>query len=215
MTPQTVNAYYNPGMNEIVFPAAMLQPPFFDLAADDAVNYGAIGSVIGHEIGHGFDDSGSRYDGSGNLVDWWTEEDRARFEELTAALIAQFDALEPRNAPGEKVNGALTVGENIGDLGGLEIGLSAYRIASGADDGAEPPVVDGLTGEQRFFLSWAQVWCGKTREEEARRLLAIDPHSPQDQRANAARNIDAFHDAFDVHEGDGMWLAPKERVSVF
>ena len=215
MTPQTVNAYYNPGMNEIVFPAAILQPPFFSVDADDAVNYGGIGAVIGHEIGHGFDDSGSRYDGSGNLVDWWTEEDRARFEELTAALIAQFDALEPRNAPGEKVNGALTVGENIGDLGGLEIGLSAYRIASGADDGAEPPVLDGLTGEQRFFLSWAQVWCGKTREEEARRLLAIDPHSPQDQRANAARNIDAFHDAFDVHEGDGMWLAPKERVSVF
>ncbi|MCA1782739.1 MAG: M13 family metallopeptidase [Dermatophilaceae bacterium] len=215
MTPQTVNAYYNPGMNEIVFPAAILQPPFFSVEADDAVNYGGIGAVIGHEIGHGFDDSGSQFDGSGNLVNWWTEEDRARFEELTGALIEQFNELEPRNAPGEKINGALTVGENIGDLGGLEIGLAAYRIASGADEGREPPVVDGLTGEQRFFLAWAQVWCGKTREAEAKRLLAIDPHSPQDQRANAARNSDAFHEAFDVREGDGMWLGPKERVSVF
>ena len=215
MTPQTVNAYYNPGMNEIVFPAAILQPPFFSVGADDAVNYGGIGAVIGHEIGHGFDDSGSRFDGEGNLVNWWTDEDRARFEELTGALIAQFGELEPRDAPGERINGALTVGENIGDLGGLDIGLAAYRIATGADEGREPPVLDGLTGEQRFFLAWAQVWCGKTREAEARRLLAIDPHSPIDQRANAVRNIDAFHEAFGVREGDGMWLAPKERVSVF
>jgi len=215
MTPQTVNAYYNPGMNEIVFPAAILQPPFFSVDADDAVNYGGIGAVIGHEIGHGFDDSGSQFDGDGNLVNWWTDEDRTRFEELTGALIAQFNELESRNAPGEKINGALTVGENIGDLGGLGIGLSAYRIASGADSGTEPPVIDGLTGEQRFFLSWAQVWCGMAREEEAKRLLAIDPHSPQDQRANAVRNIDAFHDAFEVSEGDGMWLAPTDRVNVF
>jgi len=215
MTPQTVNAYYNPGMNEIVFPAAILQPPFFSVDADDAVNYGGIGAVIGHEIGHGFDDSGSRFDGDGNLVDWWTAEDRARFEELTAALIEQFNELEPRDAPGEKINGALTVGENIGDLGGLGIGLSAYRIASGADEGQTPPVIDDLTGEQRFFLAWAQVWCGKAREAEAKRLLAIDPHAPADQRANAARNIDAFHTAFGVVEGDGMWLAPKERVNVF
>jgi putative endopeptidase len=215
MTPQTVNAYYNPGMNEIVFPAAILQPPFFSLDADDAVNYGGIGAVIGHEIGHGFDDSGSQFDGLGNLVNWWTDEDRSRFEELTGALIQQFSELEPRDAPGEKVNGALTVGENIGDLGGLEIGLAAYRIASGADEGRELPVLDQLTGEQRFFLSWAQVWCGKTREAEAKRLLAVDPHSPMDQRANAVRNIAAFHAAFDVREGDGMWLAPKERVSVF
>ena len=215
MTPQTVNAYYNPGMNEIVFPAAILQPPFFSVTADDAVNYGGIGAVIGHEIGHGFDDSGSRFDGSGNLVNWWTEEDRSRFEELTAALIQQFNELEPRNAPGERINGALTVGENIGDLGGLEIGLAAYRLAAGADRGEDVPVLDGLTGEQRFFLAWAQVWCGKARPEETKRLLAIDPHSPQDQRANAVRNIDAFHVAFDVREGDGMWLAPKERVSVF
>jgi putative endopeptidase len=215
MTPQTVNAYYNPGMNEIVFPAAILQPPFFSVDADDAVNYGGIGAVIGHEIGHGFDDSGSRFDGDGNLVNWWTDEDRARFEELTAALIEQFGELEPRDAPGERINGALTVGENIGDLGGLDIGLAAYRIATGADEGHELPVLDGLTGEQRFFLAWAQVWCGKTREAEAKRLLAIDPHSPIDQRANAVRNIDAFHEAFGVTEGDGMWLAPKERVSVF
>jgi putative endopeptidase len=215
MTPQTVNAYYNPGMNEIVFPAAILQPPFFSVDADDAVNYGGIGAVIGHEIGHGFDDSGSRFDGDGNLVNWWSDEDRSRFEEITAALIAQFGELEPRDAPGERINGALTVGENIGDLGGLDIGLAAYRIATGADEGREPPVIDGLTGEQRFFLAWAQVWCGKTREAEAKRLLAIDPHSPIDQRANAVRNVDAFHDAFGVTEGDGMWLAPKERVSVF
>ena len=211
MTPQTVNAYYNPGMNEIVFPAAILQPPFFSVTADDAVNYGGIGAVIGHEIGHGFDDSGSRFDGDGNLVDWWTAQDRERFDALTTALIEQFDDLEPRNAPGEKINGALTVGENIGDLGGLEIGLAAYRIASGG----EAPVLDGLTGEQRFFLAWAQVWCGKSRLEEAKRLLAVDPHSPQDQRASAVRNIDAFHEAFGVREGDGMWLAPTQRVSVF
>lgn len=211
MTPQTVNAYYNPGLNEIVFPAAILQPPFFSVEADDAVNYGGIGAVIGHEIGHGFDDSGSQFDGDGNLTNWWTEEDRARFETLTGALIAQFNELEPRYAPGEKINGALTVGENIGDLGGLGIGLAAYRIATGAD----APVVDGLTGDQRFFLSWAQVWCGMAREAEAKRLLAIDPHAPSDQRANAARNIDAFHDAFGVVEGDGMWLPPEDRVNVF
>lgn len=215
MTPQTVNAYYNPGMNEIVFPAAILQPPFFSVDADDAVNYGGIGAVIGHEIGHGFDDSGSQFDGEGNLRNWWTEDDRGRFEQLTGALIEQFNELEPRNAPGERINGALTVGENIGDLGGLGIGLAAYRIASGADEGLTPPVVDGLTGEQRFFMSWAQVWCGMAREAEAKRLLAIDPHSPSDQRANAARNIDAFHEAFETQEGDGMWLAPAERVNVF
>ncbi len=211
MTPQTINAYYNPGMNEIVFPAAILQPPFFSVDADDAVNYGGIGAVIGHEIGHGFDDSGSQFDGDGNLTNWWTESDRSRFESLTGALIAQFSSLEPRDAPGEKINGALTVGENIGDLGGLGIGLAAYRIATGSS----APVVDGLTGDQRFFLSWAQVWCGMAREAEAKRMLAIDPHSPSDQRANAARNIDAFHEAFGVVEGDGMWLAPEDRVNVF
>ncbi|SDO73273.1 putative endopeptidase [Pedococcus dokdonensis] len=212
MLPQTVNAYYHPLMNEIVFPAGILQPPFFDLEADDAVNYGGIGAVIGHEIGHGFDDQGSRYDATGALRDWWTEEDRARFDERTQALITQFNALSPLAAPDEKVNGALTVGENIGDLGGLAIGYSAYRIAT---EGKEVPELDGYTGQQRFFLGWAQVWSGKARTEEAKRLLAIDPHSPTEVRANAVRNCDEFHEAFAVSEGDGMWLAPEERVHIF
>ncbi|MEO7071246.1 MAG: M13-type metalloendopeptidase [Nostocoides sp.] len=212
MTPQTINAYYNPGMNEIVFPAAILQPPFFDVDADDAVNYGGIGAVIGHEIGHGFDDSGSRYDGSGNLRDWWTEQDRERFDAKADALRAQFDALEPRDAPGHHVNGALTVGENIGDLGGLTIGHAAYRISCETEPA---PVLEGLTGDQRFFLGWAQVWKGRSRREEAIRLLAIDPHSPQDARGNIARNLHEFHEAFGVVEGDGMWLDPDERVRIF
>ena len=212
MLPQTVNAYYHPLMNEIVFPAGILQPPFFDMDADDAVNYGGIGAVIGHEIGHGFDDQGSRYDSTGALRDWWTEEDRARFDERTQALIAQFSTLAPLAAPDEKVNGALTVGENIGDLGGLAIGYSAYRIAT---EGQEAPELDGYTGPQRFFVGWAQVWSGKARTEEAKRLLAIDPHSPMEVRANAVRNCDEFHDAFGVTEGDGMWLDPAERVRIF
>lgn len=212
ITPQTVNAYYNPGMNEIVFPAAILQPPFFDLGADDAFNYGGIGAVIGHEIGHGFDDAGSRFDGAGALVDWWTPQDRERFDALAQALIVQFGALSGRDAPGESVNGALTVGENIGDLGGLAIGLSAYRISLG-DQPA--PVIDGLTGDQRFFLGWARIWAGSAREAEARRLLTIDPHSPLDLRANAVRNLDEFHEAFDVRPGDGMWLEPGDRVRIF
>jgi putative endopeptidase len=212
MLPQTVNAYYHPLMNEIVFPAGILQPPFFDLEADDAVNYGGIGAVIGHEIGHGFDDQGSRYDAKGALRDWWTEEDRARFDERTQALIEQFSQLSPVAAPDEKVNGALTVGENIGDLGGLAIGYAAYRIAS---EGKEIPELDGYTGPQRFFLGWAQVWSGKARPEEAKRLLAIDPHSPTEVRANAVRNTDEFHEAFGVTEDDGMWLAPEQRVHIF
>ena len=212
MLPQTVNAYYHPLMNEIVFPAGILQPPFFDLEADDAVNYGGIGAVIGHEIGHGFDDQGSRYDAKGALRDWWTEEDRKRFDERTQALIAQFDELSPLAAPDEKVNGALTVGENIGDLGGLAIGYAAYRIAT---EGQEAPELDGYTGAQRFFLGWAQVWSGKARPEEAKRLLAVDPHSPTEVRANAVRNCDEFHEAFGVSEGDGMWLAPQDRVHIF
>lgn len=212
MLPQTVNAYYHPMLNEIVFPAGILQPPFFDLDADDAVNYGGIGAVIGHEIGHGFDDQGSRYDADGALRDWWTEEDRARFDERTQALVAQFSELSPAAAPEEKVNGALTVGENIGDLGGLAIGFAAYRIAT---RGREVPELDGLTGDQRFFVGWAQVWSGKARPEEAKRLLAIDPHSPTELRANAARNCDEFHAAFGVREGDGMWLAPEQRVHIF
>ena len=212
MLPQTVNAYYHPMLNEIVFPAGILQPPFFDMDADDAVNYGGIGAVIGHEIGHGFDDQGSRYDARGALRDWWTEQDRARFDERTQALIAQFSTLSPLAAPDEKVNGALTVGENIGDLGGLAIGYSAYRIAA---QGQAAPELEGYTGPQRFFLGWAQVWSGKARTEEAKRLLAIDPHSPTEVRANAVRNCDEFHEAFGVVEGDGMWLAPEQRVQIF
>ena len=213
LTPQTVNAYYNPGLNEIVFPAAILQPPFFDVDGDDADNYGGIGAVIGHEIGHGFDDAGSTFDGQGNLRDWWTEGDREAFEERRDALIEQFDRYETRHAPGHTVNGALTVGENIGDIGGLAIGHAAYRIAVG--ERAEQPDEDGLTGDQRFFINWARVWCGDARPEEAVRLLAIDPHSPQDVRGNAVRNIDAFHQAFGTREGDGMWLDPDQRVSLF
>ena len=212
MTPQTVNAYYNPGLNEIVFPAAILQPPFFDADADDAANYGGIGAVIGHEIGHGFDDRGSQFDGTGLLRNWWTDEDRAAFQALADALVEQFGELESRDAPGLRVNGALTVGENIGDLGGLTIGHSAYRIFLG-DEPA--PEIDGRTGEQRFFLGWAQIWRGVSRREEAERLLAIDPHSPMDLRANAARNLTEFHEAFGVVEGDGMWLAPERRVRIF
>ena len=186
MTPQTVNAYYNPGLNEIVFPAAILQPPFFDVDADDAVNYGGIGAVIGHEIGHGFDDQGSQFDGTGTLRNWWTEQDRAAFKALADALIDQFNGLETRDAPGHPVNGALTVGENIGDLGGLTIGHLAYRISLG---GAPAPELDGWTGDQRFFLGWAQVWRGAARQAEAERLLALDPHAPMDLRANAVRNL--------------------------
>ncbi len=212
MTPQTINAYYNPGMNEIVFPAAILQPPFFDVEADDAANYGGIGAVIGHEIGHGFDDQGSRYDGAGNLNDWWTDEDRKRFDALAQKLIEQFNVLEPRQAPGHTVNGALTVGENIGDLGGLTIGYAAYRIATGD---SEPEVIDGFTGDQRFFIGWAQVWKGKAREQEAIRLLAIDPHAPSEYRANVVRNLREFYEAFEVKEGDELWLPEEQRVRIF
>ncbi|MDO5739629.1 MAG: M13-type metalloendopeptidase [Ornithinimicrobium sp.] len=212
MTPQTVNAYYHPMLNEIVFPAAMLQPPFFDVEADDAVNYGGIGAVIAHEIGHGFDDQGSRYAGDGSLTDWWTEQDRTRFDERSQALVAQFSALTPRGLDDEtKVNGGLTVGENIGDLCGLELAHLAYVIAS---DGAAPEL-DGWSAAQRFFLGWSSVWRGKAREQEARRLLAIDPHAPADLRANTVRNVDAFHEAFETAEGDALWLAPEDRVRIF
>jgi len=213
MTPQTVNAYYHPMMNEIVFPAAILQPPFFTADADDAVNYGGIGAVIGHEIGHGFDDQGSQFDGGGALRNWWTEQDRQAFEALTARLVAQFDALSPTAAPGHHVNGRLTLGENIGDLAGLTIAYKAYRISL---DGKEPEVLDGLTGEQRFFASWAAGWRQVIRQEEAIRRLATDPHSPNEFRTNAiAKNLDPFHEAFDVSEDDGMWMPPAERVSIW
>jgi len=213
MTPQTINAYYNPGFNEIVFPAAILQFPFFDADRDAAANYGAIGAVIGHEIGHGFDDQGSQYDGDGRLENWWTEADRAAFEERTKALIAQYDALVPTEVPDGHVNGALTIGENIGDLGGLSIAWKAYLLSL---DGQEPPVVDGLSGAERFFLSWAQAWRMAIRPEEAARLLSIDPHSPTEFRCNqVVRNIDGFYEAFGVTEQDAMYLDPAERVAIW
>ncbi|MBJ7340073.1 M13 family metallopeptidase [Mycolicibacterium sp.] len=214
MTPQTVNAYYNPGMNEIVFPAAILQPPFFDAEADDAANYGGIGAVIGHEIGHGFDDQGAKYDGDGNLVDWWTDSDRAEFGSRTAALIAQYDGFVPRQlTEGQHVNGAFTVGENIGDLGGLSIALLAYELSLG---GKPAPVIDGLTGVQRVFFGWAQVWRTKSRDAEAIRRLAIDPHSPPEFRCNGiVRNLDAFYEAFEVDEADELYLEPSQRVSIW
>lgn len=213
MTPQTINAYYNPGFNEIVFPAAILQYPFFTAERDAAANYGAIGAVIGHEIGHGFDDQGSKYDGDGRLTDWWTEADRAAFEERTKALIAQYDALAPAQVPEHHVNGALTIGENIGDLGGLAIAWKAYVLSL---DGAAPPEIDGLTGAQRFFLSWAQAWQMKGRDEEVIRLLAIDPHSPNEFRCNQiVRNIDEFYTGFGVTSDDALWLEPAERVTIW
>ena len=213
MTPQTVNAYYNPMMNEIVFPAAILQPPFFDMTVDIAANYGGIGSVIGHEIGHGFDDQGSKYDGDGNMVDWWVDSDREAFEKLTSQLIAQYDALSPAATPDIHVNGAFTVGENIGDLSGLEIAYKAYKLAL---NGAEAPVIDGWTGDQRFFLSYAQAWRGKNRPEEVRRRIATDPHSPDEFRCNQiVRNLSSFYQAFDVTPDDAMWLDPSERVRIW
>ncbi len=213
MTPQTVNAYYNPGMNEIVFPAAILRPPFFDLGADDAVNYGGIGAVIGHEIGHGFDDQGAKYNGDGNMVDWWTDLDRKEFDARSKKLIDQYDKFEPAQLPGQHVNGALTIGENIGDLGGLTIAYQAYKIALG---GKPAPVLDGLTGPQRFFIGWAQVWRTKARDAAMINRLATDPHSPAEFRCNGViRNIPEFHEAFGVKEGDKLFLAPGDRVKIW
>ena len=214
MTPQTVNAYYNPGMNEIVFPAAILQPPFFDvLADDDAANYGGIGAVIGHEIGHGFDDQGSKYDGDGNLVNWWSDQDRAEFEKRTKKLIEQYDQLSPAAAPDVKVNGALTIGENIGDLGGLTIAYKAYEISLA---GKQPPIIDGYTGSQRFFMGWAQSWRGKYRAEEVRRRIATDPHSPDEFRCNQiVANLSEFYDAFGVKESDKHFIPSGDRVRIW
>lgn len=231
MTPQTVNAYYNPTMNEIVFPAAILQPPFFNPQADDAVNYAGIGAVIGHEIGHGFDDQGSTFDGTGKVSDWWTQEDREAFTERTSALISQYDAYTPevvvakhRDAGTAQeeiphVNGALTIGENIGDLGGLGIALKAYSLAladAGIPSVNEAPVIDGLTGLQRFFYSWARIWRSKSRPDYAELLLTVDPHSPAEFRCNGiVRNVDAFYKAFAVDSNDALWLSPNERVSIW
>lgn len=212
MLPQDVNAYYNPGMNEICFPAAILQKPFFDADAESAENYGGIGSVIGHEVGHGFDDQGSQFDADGNLVNWWTDEDRAAFRERADKLIAQYDGFEPRDLPGEHVNGALTVGENIGDLGGITIALQAYLLSLG--DG-EPPVVDGLTGPQRVFYNFGHIWRAKRRKEALLQLLTTDPHSPSEFRANIVRNLDEYHDAFGTAPGDGLWLEPEDRVRIW
>ena len=239
MNPQTVNAYYEPSMNVIVFPAAILQPPFFNPDAEDAANYGGIGAVIGHEIGHGFDDQGAQYDGDGVLNDWWTADDKANFEKRTKALIEQYNAFvptqldekyadEPDKAP--HVNGALTIGENIGDLGGVNIALKAYAFAldeaAGRDkDGSAKaieeslsaaPVMDGWTGLQRFFLSYASIWRSKNRDELAEKYLQIDPHSPAECRTNGiVRNVDLFYRAFDVTPDSAMWLDPDKRVRIW
>ncbi|MFI7343445.1 M13 family metallopeptidase [Streptomyces sp. NPDC050085] len=212
MLPQTVNAYYNPGTNEICFPAGILQKPFFAPDADAAENYGGIGAVIGHEIGHGFDDQGAQYDGQGNLNDWWTADDKAAFEAKSKALVKQYDGFSPRNLPGEFVNGSLTVGENIGDLGGLTIGHTAYLIALG---GAPAPTEGELTGSQRLFMNWAYCWRTKRRKEQEQQYLTIDPHSPPEFRANIVRNLDEFHDAFGTKAGDGLWIEPGERVRIW
>jgi predicted metalloendopeptidase len=211
MTPQTVNAYYSSSMNEIVFPAAILQKPFFDMAADDAVNYGAIGAVIGHEIGHGFDDKGSQSDGDGNLRDWWTKEDRAAFQQRADMLVKQYNGYSP--LPGYNVNGELTLGENIGDLSGLAIAYKAYKISL---NGKPAPVIDGLTGDQRFFMGFGQVWRSKMREAQQIVQVKTDPHSPGQFRANGTvMNHPAFYEAFGVKEGDKMYLAPKDRVKIW
>ncbi|RMA79478.1 M13 family metallopeptidase [Umboniibacter marinipuniceus] len=211
MTPQTVNAYYNPPLNEIVFPAAILQPPFFNLEADDAVNYGAIGAVIGHEIGHGFDDSGSTFDGDGVLRNWWTEADLSEFQSRTSELVAQYNGYYPFEDL--HVNGEFTLGENIGDLGGLSIGLRAYEMSL---NGNESPVIDGFTGVQRVFLGYAQVWRNKYRDEALRNLIETDPHSPSMYRVNGiVRNVPAFYDAFSVQPGDELYLAPEDRVKIW
>ena len=213
MLPETVNAYYNPTMNEIVFPAAILQPPFFNLTADPAVNYGAIGAVIGHEMSHGFDDQGAKSDGTGNLRDWWTEADKANFKKLQEKLAAQYDAFCPFDDGKTCVNGQLTMGENIGDVGGLSLAYRAYKMSL---QGKEAPVIDGFTGDQRFFMGWAQVWRSKTREEQARQLLATDPHSPPHYRIDGiVRNFDEWYKAFDVQPGDALYLPPEERVRIW
>ena len=213
LTPQTVNAYYHPLRNEIVFPAAILQPPFFDADADDAVNYGAIGSVIGHEIGHGFDDQGSTCDGEGRLRDWWTPADKEAFGARTAALVDQYDGLAPAAVPDVHVNGHLTLGENIGDLGGVGIAYRAWQLAT---DGTEPGPIDGIPAAQRFFLSYARAWQTKRRDEAVRQQVATDPHSPEEFRVNQViRNVDAYYEAFGVTPEDDAWLPPEQRVTIW
>jgi predicted metalloendopeptidase len=211
MSPQTVNAYYNPVRNEIVFPAAILQPPFFNMEADDAVNYGGIGSVIGHEMGHGFDDQGRNYDAKGELRDWWTKQDAEEYRKRARMIVEQYNQLEP--LPGLKVNGELTLGENLADLTGVVIAHQAYRIAL---KGRPAPTIDGLTGDQRFFMGWAQVWAGKMRDDARRQQVMVDPHSPEMFRANApVRNVSGFYEAFGVTGGDKMFLAPEQRAKIW
>ena len=211
MNPQTVNAYYMPPLNEIVFPAAILQPPFFDMEAEDAVNYGGIGAVIGHEIGHGFDDTGSTFDGNGVMRNWWTDSDRSEFEARTQNLVAQYNEFRP--FPDLSVNGEFTLGENIGDLGGISIGLLAYRMSL---NGEEAPVIDGFTGVQRVFIGFGQVWRNKYRNESLRLLIGTDSHSPAMYRANGSvRNVPEFYEAFDVSEDDALYLPPEERVKIW
>ncbi|ANU06931.1 M13 family metallopeptidase [Paraurantiacibacter namhicola] len=213
MLPQTVNAYYNPVFNEIVFPAAILQAPFFDPNADPAINYGGIGAVIGHEIGHGFDDQGAKYDATGALNNWWAEPDLAQFTKLGDELVAQYDGYCPYDEGETCVNGRFTLGENIGDVGGLSMAYRAYRMSLG---GEEAPVLDGFTGDQRFFLGWAQVWRSMQREETGRQRLMTDPHSPEEYRTNGAvRNMDAWHKAFGVTPGDALYLDPKDRIVIW
>ncbi|GAB5403280.1 MAG: M13 family metallopeptidase [Aureliella sp.] len=211
MTPQTVNAYYNPTMNEIVFPAAILQPPFFNLEADDAVNYGGIGGVIGHEISHGFDDKGSKFDGDGNLRSWWGDADRAEFEARANKLVEQYNAFEPFE--GIHVNGEFTLGENIGDLGGMAVAYEAYMLSL---EGKEAPEIDGLTGQQRFFLGWGQIWRRLYRDDELKKRIVVDPHSPSRYRCNGIlSNMDAFYDAFEIPAGSKMYVAPEDRVRIW
>ncbi len=213
MFPHTVNAYYYPTYNEVVFPAAILQPPFFNLTADPAVNYGAIGAVIGHELGHGFDDQGAKSDGEGNLRNWWSAKDKANFQALQKKLVAQYNAFCPFDDGTTCINGELTLGENIGDLGGLSLAYRAYRLSLGGEDA---PVIDGVTGDQRFFMSWAQVWRAKAREELARQHLVTDPHSPPKYRVNGiVRNFDEWYRAFDVSPDDDLYLPPDERVRIW
>lgn len=212
MSPQTVNAYYNPLYNEIVFPAAILQPPFYDYKADAAVNFGGIGAVIGHELSHGFDDSGSQYDGNGNLNNWWTDEDRAKFEKAADALVAQFESYEP--VPGVFVNGRFTLGENIGDLGGSSVAFDALQMY--LKDKGNPGLIDGFTQEQRFFLSWATIWRTKTTDEYVVNQVKTDPHSPGQYRAfGPIINLDAFHNAFDTKPGDKMYVPKEKRIVIW
>jgi predicted metalloendopeptidase len=211
MTPQTINAYYNPPTNEIVFPAAILQPPFFDVTVDDALNYGAIGAVIGHEVSHGFDDQGRRYDGTGNLHDWWAPSDNEEFTRRAKAFGAQYAASSP--LPGMHVNSELTMGENIADLAGVAMAYRAYKLSL---QGKPAPVIDGYTGDQRFFIGWAQGWARKYRDDDLRRRLLTDPHSPSEYRTNIiVSNLAEFYSAFDLKPGDKMYRPPADRVKIW